>query len=68
MLRDWEKKVKRVRSTSWQLQTSLRDVKQSIGNIVHNIVKTMCEASWVLETPGGTWQGWGGHYVKFTIV
>ena len=30
-----------------------RTVKYSIGNIVNNIVKTMCGARWVLEISGG---------------
>ena len=39
------KKVKGLRSTSWQLQNSHRDIKYSIGNIVNNIVITMSGAS-----------------------
>ena len=39
----WVEKVKRVRSTNWLLQNSHRDIKYSIGNIVNNIVITMCQ-------------------------
>ena len=43
------KKVKGLRSTHWQLQNSHRNVKYSMGNIVNNIVITMCGARWVPE-------------------
>ena len=48
------KKVKGLRSTSWQLQKSHRDVKYSTGNIVSNIVITINGARWVLEILRGT--------------
>ena len=47
------KKVKELRSTNWQLQNSHRDVKYSIGNMVNNIVITMCGARWVLDSSEG---------------
>ena len=37
----WVKKVKRLRSTNWQLQDSHRVVKYSIKNTVINIVKVV---------------------------
>ena len=45
-MREWVKKVKGLRSTGWELQTSHGDVKFSIGNIVSNIVMT-------IMVPGG---------------
>lgn len=36
----WEK-VRGLGSTNWQVQNSHREVKYSIGNIVHNIVIAM---------------------------
>ena len=35
------KKVKRLRSTNWQLQNSHEDMNYNIGNIVNNTVITM---------------------------
>ena len=50
----WVKKGKGLRSTNWWLQNSPRDVKLSTGNVVNNIVITMCGARWALEISGGT--------------
>ena len=36
--RGWVKKVKELRSTTWLLQNSHVDVKDSLGNIVNNIL------------------------------
>ena len=47
------KKVNELRSTNWQLQNSHRDVKYSTGNMVNNIVITMCGARWVLDLSEG---------------
>ena len=55
------KKVKGLRSTDWQLQNSLRDVKYSVGNIVSNIVKTIFGARW-------EWKILGEHFVKGLTV
>ena len=41
-LDDWVKKMKKLRSTNWQLQNSHRNIKYGIGNMANNIVKTMC--------------------------
>ena len=38
LLGDWEKKVKGLRSTDWQLQNSHGGIKYSTGNTVNNIV------------------------------
>ena len=51
MREDWMKKVKRLRSTKWQLQNSHGDVKYGVGNGV-NIVVTMYDARWVRELLG----------------
>ena len=37
---DWVKKVKGLRSTNWQLQNSLGDVKDSIRDVVNTILIT----------------------------
>ena len=41
-LDDWVKKMKKLRSTNWQLQNSHRNIKYGIGHMANNIVKTMC--------------------------
>ena len=43
----WVKKVKELRSTNWQLQNSHGDIKDSIGDIVNNILITMYGVEWV---------------------
>ena len=48
----WEKRVKVLRNTSWQLQNSPGDVKSSIGNMVSNIVITMHGDTWGLDLLG----------------
>ena len=40
----WVKKVKGFRSTNWLSRNSHGDVKQSVGNIVNNILK-LCMVS-----------------------
>ena len=45
---------KGLRSTNWQLQNCHGDVKYSTGNIVNNIVITMCGARWVMKLLQGT--------------
>ena len=49
----WVEKMKGLRSTNWQLQNSHGDVKYSIGNIVNNIVITVCGVRRTLELSGG---------------
>ena len=44
--------MKGLRTTEWQLQHSHEGVKYSTGNIVNNIVVTVCGAMWVLEILG----------------
>ena len=51
-MRDWVKKVKGLRSTSWWLQNSHGNVKYSAGNRVNNTVITMDGARWGLGLPG----------------
>ena len=50
----WMKEAKALRGTNWQLHYSIGDVKQSIENIVNNIVISMYDARWVLELLGGS--------------
>lgn len=45
------KKVKG-RRANWRLQNSHRTVKNSLGNVVNNIVITMYSARWVLDLSG----------------
>ena len=45
----WAKKVKGLRSTNWQLQTSHGDGKYSLRNTVNNITITMYGARLVLD-------------------
>ena len=47
-------KVKGLRSTNWQLQTSQGDAKNSAGNVVSNTVITG-------TVPGGHWKYQGEH-------
>lgn len=47
------KEMKGLKTTNWQLQNSPGDVKDSIGNIVSNIVVTMYGVRWVLDLLGG---------------
>ena len=47
-------KCKGLRSTSWQLQNSHRDVKYSTRNVVNNTVITMYGARWVPEIMRGS--------------
>ena len=56
VLGGWEKEVKGLRSTGWQLQNNHGDVKHSIRNIVHNLVITAGKygARRVLELLRGT--------------
>ena len=56
MREDWMKKVKRLRSTKWQLQNSHGDVKYSVENTVINVVITVYGARWVwvVEILGGS--------------
>ena len=53
-LEGWVEKVKGLRSTNQYLQTSHGDVQYGIGNIVNNIVITMCAIRWVLDSFGVT--------------
>lgn len=46
--------LKRKKSTTWQLQNRHGDVKDSIGNIINTIVRTMNGARWVLELSAGS--------------
>ena len=48
------KKIKGLRSAHRWLQDSHGDVKHGIGNIVNNIVITVCGARWELKILGGT--------------
>ena len=48
----WVKEVKGLGHTDWKLQSSHRDVKYSIGNIVHNILIAVCDVRWALEILG----------------
>ena len=50
----WMKEAKALRGTNWQLHYSIGDVKQSIENIVNNIVITICDTWWILRISGGT--------------
>ena len=54
----WVKKMKGLRSTNWQLPNSHKDVKDSKGNIVKNIVITMYGVRWVPDLSGN-------HFVNY---
>ena len=45
----WVKKMKGWKSANWQLQNNHGDAKYSTGNIVNNIVISMCGVRWVLD-------------------
>ena len=51
-MKGWVKKVKRLRSTNWQLQNSRGDVKCSMENTVNDTVINMYGARWVPELSG----------------
>lgn len=52
-------KVRRLRSTNWQLENSQGHVKYGTGDMVNNIVLTMDGVRWI----PGLWRG-GGHFVS----
>ena len=43
---------KKKRSMNWLFQNSHGDGKHSIGNIVNNILKTVCGVGWALDLSG----------------
>lgn len=45
-------KMMGLRNTNWQLKSSHRNVKYTIGNIVNNIISTIYAARWVLDLSG----------------
>ena len=57
----WVKEVKGLSRTDLLLQNSHRDVKYSIGNIVHNTSITVYLSRSILEISGR-------HFVKYTVV
>ena len=52
-LRNWVKKLRKLRSKNWLLENNHGDIKYSTGITVDNIVINMYSARWVLEIPGG---------------
>ena len=46
-LKEWVKKGVELKTTNWLLENNHGDVKCSIGNIVNNILRTLCGVRWV---------------------